>query len=133
MIKNHVSKAIEIGPQVLFLAYGLNDIKAASGDAGIFISAYRHVIDELKEKLPDTKIYVNSILPVTQEVVDENELYGNISKYNKKLMELCEEEGVTFIDNGSLVKDEYYTEDGIHMTSDYYGEWVNHMAEVAEL
>ena len=48
-------------------------------------------------------------------------------------MELCEEEGVTFIDNQSLVKDEYYTEDGIHMTSDYYGEWVNHMAEAAKL
>ena len=72
-------------------------------------------------------------MPVTHEVVDENELYWNISKYNKKLMELCEEEGVTFIDNGSLVKDEYYTEDGIHMTSDYYGEWVNHMAEAAGL
>lgn len=133
MIKNHVSRAIEIGPQVLFLAYGLNDIKAASGDAEIFEIAYRRVLDELKEKLPDTKIYVNSILPVTQEVVDEDELYGSISDYNKKLMELCEEEGVTFIDNGSLVKDEYYTEDGIHMTSDYYGEWVNHMAEAAEL
>ena len=109
------------------------DIKAASGDAGIFVIAYRRVLDELKEKLPDTKIYVNSILPVTQEVIDEDELYENISDYNKKLMELCEEEGVTFIDNGSLVKDEYYTEDGIHMTSDYYGEWVNHMAEAAEL
>ena len=48
-------------------------------------------------------------------------------------MELCEEEGVTFIDNQSLVKDEYYTEDGIHLASDYYGEWVNHMAEAAEL
>ena len=133
MIKNHVSKAVEISPQVLFLAYGKNDIKAASGDAEIFGAAYRRVLKELKEKLPDTKIYVNSILPVTQEVIDEDELYRNIPEYNRKLMELCEEEGVTFIDNKSLVKDEYYTEDGIHMTSDYYGEWVNHMAEATKL
>ncbi len=133
MIKNHVSRAIEVGPQVLFLAYGLNDIKAASGDAEIFGAAYRRVLDELKEKLPDTKIYVNSILPVKQEVIEEDELYGNIPAYNRKLMELCEEEGVNFIDNESLIKDEYYTEDGIHLASDYYGEWVNHMAEAAEL
>ncbi len=133
MINNHVSRAVEIGPQVLFLAYGLNDIKAASGDAQLFGAAYRRVLEELKESLPDTKIYVNSILPVTKEAVEEDGLYGNIPDYNRKLMEICEEEGVTFIDNGSLVKDEYYTEDGIHMASEYYGEWVNHMAEAAEL
>ena len=133
MINNHVSRAVEIGPQVLFLAYGLNDIKAASGDAQLFGAAYRRVLEELKESLPDTKIYVNSILPVTKEVVEEDGLYGNIPDYNRKLMEICEEEGVTFLDNGSLVKDEYYTEDGIHMASEYYGEWVNHMAEAAEL
>ena len=91
------------------------------------------MLEELKESLPDTKIYVNSILPVTKEVVEEDGLYGNIPDYNRKLMEICEEEGVTFLDNGSLVKDEYYTEDGIHMASEYYGEWVNHMAEAAEL
>ena len=49
------------------------------------------------------------------------------------LKALCEKEDVTFIDNGSLVKEEYYTEDGIHMQPDYYTEWVNHMAEVAGL
>ena len=97
---------------VLFLAYGLNDIKAASGDAQLFGAAYRRVLEELKESLPDTKIYVNSILPVTKEVVEEDGLYGNIPDYNRKLMD---------------------TEDGIHMASEYYGEWVNHMAEAAEL
>ncbi len=133
MIHNHVSRAIEVSPQVLFLSYGLKDIEAASGDAGIFVIAYRRVLEELKEKLPETRIYVNSILPVTQEVIDEDELYGNIPQFNEELSELCEEEGVTFIDNGSLVKDEYYTEDGIHMAAEYYAEWVNHMAEAAEL
>lgn len=133
MINNHVSRAVEVAPQVLFLSYGQKDIEAASGDAGIFKIAYRRVLEELKEKLPETRIYVNSILPVTQEVIDEDELYGNSPQFNTELLELCEEEGVTFIDNGSLVKDEYYTEDGIHMTADYYVEWVNHMAEAAEL
>lgn len=133
MIDNHVSRAVEAAPKVLFLSYGLKDIEAASGDAKVFTIAYRRVLEELKEKLPETEIYVNSILPVTQEVIDEDGLYGNIPQFNKELSQLCEEEGVTFIDNGGLVKDEYYTEDGIHMTAEYYTEWVNHMAEAAEL
>ena len=38
-----------------------------------------------------------------------------------------------FIDNTGLVKDEYYEADGIHMSSNYYPEWLDHMAEVADL
>ena len=132
-MKGAIAKAEELKPQVLFLAYGMNDIKAARGNAKAFAKAYKAVLERLKESLPDTRIYVNSILPVRQSVIDENEWYGNIGEYNKKLEALCEKEDVTFIDNGSLVKEEYYTEDGIHMQPDYYTEWVNHMAEVADL
>ena len=133
MIENHVSRAAEVGPQVLFLCYGLKDVEAASGNADIFAMAYKSVLDTLKEKLPETRIYVNSVLPVTQAVTDENELYSCIPEYNEKLKELCAEEGVTFIDNSSLVKDGYYYEDGIHLTAEYYTEWADHMAEIAEL
>lgn len=132
-IEEHLAKAEELKPQVLFLAYGMNDIEATRGDAKAFAKTYKAVLDRLKESLPDTRIYVNSILPVKQSVIDENEWYGNIGEYNKALEALCEKEDVTFIDNGSLVKEEYYTEDGIHMQPDYYTEWVNHMAEVAGL
>lgn len=132
-IEEHLAKAEELKPQVLFLAYGMNDIEATRGDAKAFAKTYKAVLDRLKESLPDTRIYINSILPVKQSVIDENEWYGNIDEYNKALKALCEKEDVTFIDNGSLVKEEYYTEDGIHMQPDYYTEWVNHMAEVAGL
>lgn len=132
-IEEHIAKAEELKPQVLFLAYGMNDVEATRGNAKAFAKAYKAVLERLKESLPDTRIYVNSILPVKQSVIDENEWYGNIDQYNEKLEALCEKEDVTFIDNGSLVKEEYYTEDGIHMEPDYYTQWVDHMAEVAGL
>ena len=116
-IQEHIAKAKELKPQALFLAYGMNDVEAVRGDADAFIKAYRPIIEDLKKTLPDTKIYINSIL----------------QEFNQKLEELCEEERVTFIDNTSLVKDEYYADDGIHMAPDYYTGWVDHMAEVAEL
>ncbi len=132
-IDGHVEKAVEVSPQVLFLSYGINDIVASSGSASVFTEAYREILDKLKEELPETKLCVNSILPVRQPVIDKNPLYGNISRYNQELEELCVELGVLFIDNGGLVKDAYYLDDGIHMGADYYKEWADHMAQEAGL
>ena len=46
---------------------------------------------------------------------------------------LCEELEITFIDNTDLVKEEYYSQDGVHMAPEFYTEWVNRMVEVAGL
>ena len=132
-IRKHIARAKEMKPSVLFLSYGMNDVGAQNGDADGFIKAYRPVIGDLKKSLPDTKIYVNSILPTAQIAIDQNSVYAKIPEFNQKLKKLCEKEKVTFIDNTELVKQEYYAGDGIHMSTGYYKEWVNHMAEVAEL
>lgn len=132
-LADHIARAKEMKPSVLFLSYGMNDVGAQNGDADGFIKAYRPVIRDLKKSLPDTKIYVNSILPAAQTAIDQNSVYAEIPKFNQKLKELCEKEKITFIDNTDLVKQEYYAGDGIHMSTGYYKEWVNHMAEVADL
>ena len=87
------------------------------------------MLQEIEKALPDTEIYINSILPVQSKVIEENSDYGNIPEFNERLARLCEEEGAVFIDNTNLVKDEYYTADGIHMSPDYYPGWVDHMAD----
>ena len=132
-LEEHVAKAKEMKPSALFLAYGMNDVGVQNGNSEGFIKAYRSVIKDLKKSLPDTRIYVNSILPAAQTAIDQNQVYASIPEFNEKLKELCEKEKVTFIDNTELVKQEYYANDGIHMSPAYYKEWVNHMAEVAEL
>lgn len=132
-LADHIVRAKEMKPSVLFLSYGMNDVGAQNGDVDGFIKAYRPVIRDLKKSLPDTKIYVNSILPTAQIAIDQNSVYAKIPEFNQKLKKLCEKEKVTFIDNTELVKQEYYAGDGIHMSTGYYKEWVNHMAEVAEL
>lgn len=132
-LAEHIAKAKEMKPSVLFLAYGMNDVGAQNGDVAGFVKAYKTVIKDLKKSLPDTRIYVNSVLPAAQSAIDQNAVYAKIPEFNEKLKKLCEKENVTFIDNTELVKQEYYASDGIHMSPAYYKEWVNHMAEVAEL
>ena len=132
-LEEHIANAKKMKPSALFLAYGMNDVGVQNGDAKGFIKAYRAVIKDLKKSLPDTRIYVNSILPAAQTAIDQNQVYASIPEFNEELKKLCEKEKVTFIDNTDLVKQEYYANDGIHMSPAYYTEWVNHMAEVAEL
>ena len=132
-LKECEDRVISANPAKLFLAIGMNDLKAARGNADTFEEDYRSVLQEIEKALPDTEIYINSILPVQSNVIEENSDYGNIPEFNERLARLCEEEGAVFIDNTNLVKDEYYTADGIHMSPDYYPGWVDHMAEVAKL
>lgn len=72
-------------PEVLFLAYGMNDIEAQNGNASGFVKVYKNVIEDLKESLPDTKIYVNCILPAAQSAIETRPLFANVPKFNQKL------------------------------------------------
>ena len=153
-----IRTAAELKPEVLFLALGLNDISGTDGDTDAFIEKYKAVLANVREQmpdavlyincvlpvsaqkeeeepvyanLPDTAIYVNSILPVQQDTAAEQPAYANIPQYNEGLKSLCDELGITFIDNTEIVKDEYYEQDGEHMKAEYYPIWAEHMAEVA--
>ncbi len=132
-LSDMINQVISAKPQNLFLAFGMNDIVAAGGDANVFSADYKVVLERLKEGLPDTKIYVNSVLPARQNVVAKDARYGKVPEYNESLKALCAEEEVTFIDNTGLVTEEYYEVDGIHMKKVYYQGWVNQMAVEADL
>lgn len=126
-----IQTVVNLNPQVLFLALGLNDVSSTAGDTAAFAAAYQIVIDTLQTRLPNTKLYVNGILPVKESVVERNPVYAKIPDYNTALRNLCESEGLTFIDNTKILKDEYYEQDGEHMKKIYYPVWGEHMAEVA--
>lgn len=132
-IDTHLEKAIELQPQTIFLSYGMNDLSVSMDDCDAFKEDYKTVIDQLKSNIPNVTIYINSILPVEDFVIEENIYFANISQYNEKLKELCSEEDIVYIDNTDLVKPEYYASDGIHLSPTFYPDWVNHMAEVANL
>lgn len=132
-IETHIAKAKEMRPRALFLAYGMNDLTAQRGKPKGFVESYKVLLEELKEALPDTAIYVNSILPATQKAVAKNSEYSKVSEFNQELKKLCETEEVTFIDNTLLVNSDDYAQDGVHVTTNYYKKWVEHMMEVAEL
>ena len=126
-----IKTAAELKPEVLFLALGLNDISGTDGDTDAFIEKYKAVLANVREQMPDAVLYINCVLPVSAQKEEEEPVYAKIPDYNTALKALCDEEGITFIDNTEIVKDEYYEQDGEHMKSEYYPIWAEHMAEVA--
>lgn len=132
-LRSHIEKAKKMKPSTIFLSYGMNDLEALNGDAKKFAETYKPVIEELKKALPDTKIYVNCVLPTTQGAIKSNPVYAKVPEYNKELKALCKKEKVGFIDNTDLVEQSYYASDGVHMSPAYYKKWVSNMAEEAGL
>lgn len=129
-----IANALASQPEQLFMSFGQNDAESARSVED-FIADYKAALDKVKAASPNTKIYVNSVFPVQSWLITEKgiEGYSLIPAYNEALVQLCEAEGAFFIDNSSLIVDEEYEPDGIHMIMDFYGKWANHMAEVAEL
>ena len=132
-LDGQIANVKELSPSVLFLSLGMNDVTATNGDVDSFISEYRAVLTQLKEEVPDAHIFVNSIFPVQEKAIEEEPLLAKIPDYNEALKELCDSQTVAFIDNTSLVEEQYYEQDGVHFKADFYPIWAQRMAEVAAL
>lgn len=132
-LDEQIAKVKELSPGVLFLYLGMNDVKSTNGDVERFVSEYKEVLTTLKEEVPDAHIFVNSIFPVQEKAVEGEPVLEKIPEFNEALKELCDKQTVAFIDNTSLVSDQYYEEDGEHFKADFYPLWAEHMAEVAAL
>lgn len=128
-----ISTAISLNPSVFFLSFGANDLEIYNGDSSAFIAAYKEKIDQIKAALPETPIYINSILPIQQSEIDQNPALAYYDSFNQALASFCEESGCTFIDDSFLVDENMYEPDGEHMVYSYYPKWLTYMAERAGL
>ena len=118
----------------VFLMFGTNE--TGLYDKSEFIEDYSKVIDTIKKKMPDVKIYIQTILPITEKKSKENKYNLNneqINIYNKQLKELAKEKDVQLLDVASVFKNkngtlpESWTPDGVHLNPDYYYLWADYI------
>lgn len=132
-LDEQVEQLVKVNPQVVFLTFGANDILATNGDEKAYIEQYKALIEEIQTKLPETKIFINSIFPVQKWRVEEEPLFEHIDAYNQALGEMCDKLQIAYVDNTELVSERYYESDGMHFKSDFYPIWARRMAEFAAL
>ncbi len=110
----------------VYICFGLNELGWVSSQ--VFINTYDYVIDQIRELLPDIPIYVQAIIPVTQEVSDENYNGINndrIAEYNQLIAEMAFENQVYYLETTEVfgsdcgyVLDPDKSFDGIHLNKD---------------
>lgn len=116
----------------LYLMLGGND-SLDSPDA--FVGRYGKVIDTLRQLQPDAILYVQSILPVTEDNI-YNLTNEHIDSFNDALIDLCREKGVYYVDVAQALKDETGAlpneaspADGMHFDTKYYTKWMDYLKE----
>lgn len=118
-------------PAKIFVMGGVNDVSHKLS-ADTIAARMEKLLDYIIEKTPQTKIYLQSALPINNDFGRFKTLDGTeqvIVDYNKRLAEIAVERGITFInlfplladENGKL--DEKYTNDGLHLLGNAYLVW----------
>ena len=125
-ISDRMDAIRELKPSYIFISYGINDIGMGIWQtAGEYADAFSEEIDDLHKEFPDAQIYVNSIIPATDEAVEGVSIWGKIPEYSDALKNMCAEKGIPFIDNTKLIEEhsELYAGDGVHLLAEFYPYW----------
>ncbi len=113
----------------VFMMFGMNDL----GLYGVTdsITNYKTLIDAIREKNPNVKIYILTTTPMTKSYQLQHLNNSNIRLFNNKIRELASSWNVTVIDVASYLMDsngylksEYASDGKYHLTEAAYKEWV---------
>ena len=119
-------------PAKIFLLIGINDL-ARGTSADTIVNGIRLIVEKIKAESPDTKLYLQSLLPVSdyynmfkghtnhwQEIVQINTLLAVLAaKGHLKYIDLYS----YFVDNSTGKMNIKYSNDGLHLLGSGYLLW----------
>lgn len=128
-VVERIGQVTEGKPKKIFLMIGHNDLLRGNNAENIdnLVNNYSKIIETIKKDSPNTEVYIQSILPVNNELFGDEIENSDINAVNERLKKL-EKDNVKYVDLYSLfVKDNQlnskYTNDGVHLTGDGYMLW----------
>lgn len=136
MIEHMEEQIFGTEPSKIFINIGTNDIGAPDYKLEVLIEKYEKILTQIKERLPETEVYMMAYYPVNEvDKVPEGEwgktLFAtrtneNIALANREVEKLADKMRYHYIDvseglrdeNGRLKKE--FTIEGIHMYANGY-------------
>ncbi|MBQ7819741.1 MAG: hypothetical protein IJ341_08590 [Bacteroidales bacterium] len=115
-----------VNPEKIFIMGGINDLHRSYPQT--IYKRYDNLITSIKERLPNTKIYIQSILPISRNQEKNYAKNSVINETNRLIMECAIKHKCTYIDlNSSFIKNGVlpsdFTDDGVHLTQLAYEKW----------
>jgi hypothetical protein len=117
-------------PDKIFILIGINDIWQGI-NCSTTTNNLRKIITQFKKSLPDTKIYLQSVLPTSNE---KDRL--KIQQLNNNYQLLAKEENVEYVNlytkfcsaDGKMKS--AYVVDGVHLNGEGYMLWINEIKRI---
>ena len=117
------------------LILGLNELGWDNAD--VFEQRYKNLVDLIRQAQPEAEIYLQAILPVTQERSSSDRVFNNadIAQYNDRIARVAEEKGVHYLDVSPVMTDSSgalhpeASTDGIHLNKKYCVKWLEYITE----
>lgn len=127
-VLNRLDNIVMLEPEDIFILIGINDI-FQNIDESTVLKNYTDIVSKLKNSLPNTNIYIESIFPIEESLSNDNYSTSISNEYikgiNAGLKKISESQQVKYIDcfdkfitNGNL--DLKYTVDGVHLNGSGY-------------
>ncbi len=126
-ILDRLAEVTESHPAKVFMMIGTNDL-AYGKNVEYILNNYRKIINRVKSESPNTKLYIQSVLPV-EDALHYTRPNTKILKINEGLVELTKEYSLIYIDLDGVFKDEKgklnpdFSIDGLHLNGKGYLEW----------
>lgn len=132
-LKRRLITVVAVKPKRLFVMAGINDLHRSNAE--MVERRCDEFFYEIKKMLPDTKIYIQSILPVNAEKEKFYSSNSEIIKSNGCLKKLSDKYGFVYIDlydnfvdeNGRL--DDSLSSDGVHINKKGNDIWAREITE----
>lgn len=124
-------------PSKIFILLGINDIGKDIPEA-VIAGNYLKIVKEIHTKCPDTKIYVQSVLPLNPTMPHFPQHYDkeeHVLALNKLLQANAQAGNYTFVDIFHLFLDanqrleSKYSYEGLHLRPAAYDIWVAYLKE----
>ncbi|HEY9634606.1 MAG TPA: GDSL-type esterase/lipase family protein [Coleofasciculaceae cyanobacterium] len=127
-ILNRIDNIVASNPQKLFILIGINDLNQGRALEDI-LSNYRKILEIFQSHTPEAKVFIQSVLPVNNQIFNNNGVNEKVLLLNAKLKDLTKEFSFKYIDLFSCFLDSnnqldtQYTSDGVHLNGQGYLIW----------
>lgn len=118
-------------PKKIFLLIGINDISHGHAPETL-ARRYERLVRRIREESPDTRLYLQSVMPVNNSFKRYRNLYGKekaVRELNAEIERIASENGAVYVDLWPCLADDKgnlkqeLTNDGLHLNGRGYRVW----------
>lgn len=131
-----VKQIIALHPKKLFVMGGINGLHLESDK--VFEEKYQRLVDSIIKSVPETEVYLQSILPICKTKKSSWKLDNDkIERSNTIIREIAERSNCIYVDLYSLYEEngqmpERLSKDGVHIVEEAYDIWADAIRQYVE-